>query len=162
MRVYSKIPLSERLLSKVEFDTNGGCWLWSGAINPAGYGVVQIGRSEGARLAHRASYKEFVGEIGNLHVCHKCDVRRCINPNHLWLGTRKENMQDAKNKGRTRGPRLVGSSNPASKLTEENVLDIRDACKDAPRGTQRRQAEKYGMSEAVISAVVGRRRWTHV
>lgn len=105
-RKAKKLDLRGRLLSKVIPEPNSGCWLWVGAVNPTtGYGHLQwtvykglIGRDQ---IAHRVSYRAFIGDIPDgMHVCHKCDVPSCINPDHLFLGTSKDNKQDSVQKGR--------------------------------------------------------------
>ena len=93
-------PPIARLMSKIEHDTNGGCWLWSAqSQTDFGYGLFKwAGKYLGA---HRASWLMLVGPIPpGLSVCHKCDIPQCINPDHLFLGTQKANVQDAIAKGR--------------------------------------------------------------
>lgn len=76
-----------------------GCWIWSGALRQDGYGVVKI---HGKQIrAHRLIYQNLVGEIPeHLQVLHRCDVRRCVNPAHLFLGTDADNHRDKTAKGR--------------------------------------------------------------
>lgn len=87
----------ERFYSKIEkTDT---CWLWKAGQRGNGYGAIKVNGK--TVLAHRFSYELHKGEIPNgLYVCHSCDVRSCVNPDHLWLGTQKDNMMDARVKGR--------------------------------------------------------------
>lgn len=80
-------------------EPNTGCWLWTHGSLVAGYGVIQDGNK--SLKAHRVSYELFIGQIGKgLFVCHKCDTPACVNPNHLWLGTCKDNLRDAVKKKR--------------------------------------------------------------
>lgn len=96
--------IKERLLATYMDDSNG-CWLWTGpTMSQFGYGRIKVKAGEGYsahEYAHRTSYALFRGEIPDgLCVCHRCDVPACINPEHLFLGTYKDNTQDAIAKGR--------------------------------------------------------------
>jgi len=98
----------ELLHSKKRIDKRTGCWNWVGYINEGGYGVCYC-RSDHHRV-HRLSYTLYRGSIGDgLCVCHTCDNRRCFNPDHLFLGTHQDNMDDMTKKGRA--GRLWGNTN---------------------------------------------------
>jgi hypothetical protein len=97
-----------------------GCWIWNLAKSTRGYGKCLFK----ALGAHRVSYEAFKGKIPKeKYVCHKCDVKACVNPDHLWVGTCKENVQDAKSKGRL--PDQRGLNSKSAKLTESQVKEIR-------------------------------------
>lgn len=94
----------DRFMQKVTPEPSTGCWLWTGAVDQSGYARLSIGRKN--KTAHRISYRLFIGDIPEgLLVCHKCDVRSCVNPNHLFLGTDSDNMKDMALKGRGWNPR---------------------------------------------------------
>lgn len=93
-------------------DKQTGCWLWLGYLGKDGYGELYAFNKR--ILAHRFSYELFNGKFNKeLLVCHSCDNPKCVNPNHLWLGTCKENTQDSMKKGRKNY--LFGDSNPAKR-----------------------------------------------
>jgi hypothetical protein len=118
--------LAERLWARV--DTNGpvvrpelgACWLWTGAVRRGGYG--QIGDGKRCRSTHVVAWELAVGPVPELLcVLHQCDQRRCVRPSHLFLGTRKDNAVDCKDKGRN----CRGERHGAARLTPLRVLWLR-------------------------------------
>jgi hypothetical protein len=92
-----KASIEERFFEKVT--KTDSCWLWTGAISSTGYGSFRIGQK--IVRTHRYSYLMHIGEIPqSFEVCHTCDVRACVNPEHLWVGTKSDNMKDMFAKGR--------------------------------------------------------------
>lgn len=148
----------EQLERHIAFAGPGDCWLWTGAGDR--YGAVRIaGRS---RRAHRVMYCVARGEIpAGLCVCHSCDNGRCVNPNHLFLGTQTENMADMKRKGRARyiGPRrcgvLRGERHPRARLTDAQVHEIRGRA--AAGETQSALAREFGTTQASVWRYLNRR-----
>lgn len=95
----SRIPLRTRLERLSTPEPNTGCWLWTSTTTNRGYGRLSI--DGGDVLAHRAAYEAFCGAIpAGLMVCHRCDVRSCINPEHLFLGCAQDNQADKARKSR--------------------------------------------------------------
>lgn len=111
---------------------------------------------------YRIVYLEFVGEIGDLYVLHRCDDPDCCNPSHLFLGTQKDNVQDARNKGRLNNPRPVirGENNHASKLTEDAAKEVKRTPVSAANA--KLLADKYGVSTTAIRRIWIGKSWRHV
>lgn len=143
-------------------EPNTGCWLWWGATDDRmGYGYFHIAREDGDNSkshmirAHIASYRMFKGATNGLHVCHTCDTPACVNPDHLFLGTRQDNIDDRERKGR--GARFYGEAHPRSTLTEEIVREIRTDGRPT-----RFIAADYGINPATVRKVKRRKLWGHV
>lgn len=102
-----------------------GCWEWQRGKAGNGYGVISVGHQK-QDYAHRVSYREFVGDIPDgLLIRHKCDNTCCCNPEHLELGTQRDNMQDCKKRGRMSMPPVHrGDDNHKTKLSESDVAFI--------------------------------------
>lgn len=101
-----------------------GCWLWTGAQDKRGYGgfVAPDGKRT---LAHRFSFSRFVGPIpAGVLILHRCDMPKCVRPDHLFAGTHKDNTADAMQKGRQVIPPQQGERNSAAKLTADQVREI--------------------------------------
>lgn len=156
------MTLQERFFSKVEADPNGGCWLWSAGQTQKGYGAFRLGAKKGGLRedkAHRASYIIHNGAIPDgMHVLHKCDVRCCVNPAHLFVGTNAENAADRAKKGRSRDQR--GTAHHKAQLTDEQVIDIR--ARAVEWGSGRKLAKEYGVSVSIISDIKRRKSWSHI
>lgn len=143
------VPLEER----VQVDEITGCLLWVGSTNTSGYGIINV---DGEGVAHRASYKKYVGPIlPGMHILHTCDRPACVAPEHLFQGTHLQNMQDMKAKGRSRG--AVGAANAGAKITESQAIEImRDT------RTQNIVAEHYGISSVMVGLIRNGRAWKHI
>jgi hypothetical protein len=124
------VPLKDRLYRKCS--QQGTCIVWNGAKNLRGYGVINIGkRKEGNLLVHRASWLINKGSHPKNLILHTCDVRNCINIDHLKEGTPQDNTDDMMRKKRYRMPtHYSGSKNGNSMLTEELVIKIKSFFKE--------------------------------
>ena len=157
------MPLEERLMANMRINPISDCWEWTGCKRN-GYGRTIIGsRVDGTRKsasAHRLAYELWVGEIPTgFEVCHKCDNPSCINPKHLFLGTRADNIADRERKGRN--VVKVGEEQPRSKLTKKTVKDAR--WERAYKGTSfQKLADRYGVSKKTMQNAINGVTWKGV
>ena len=159
------IALDERFWGKVNKDGPipahrpelGRCWVWTAAAGDAyGHGVFGIAREYRLEYAHRLTWAATFGDPGDLCVLHKCDNPRCVNVEHLFLGTRIDNNADKVAKNR----QCRGSTRPMAKLTETDVVALRQAA--AAGVPQKVLVEKYGVSSGKISRAITGLNWKHV
>lgn len=141
-----------------------GCWGWKGMPDENGYGRIAIGGSVYRQvLAHRLSYTLHYGPIPEgMHVLHRCDNPPCTRPDHLFLGTHADNMADMKIKGRRKG-RMIGEKAPKSKLTAEQVMQIRSRYRGRRQSPSMPQlAAEYGVNKSSIGRIIRGENWKHV
>ena len=144
----------------VDKKSDNECWEWIGNKMPNGYGQFSLGKkSQGSEGAHRVSWKLHNKEEipHRWHVMHKCDNPSCVNPNHLSIGTAKENTQDMIAKGRKRTVSPKGELNGKSLLNEEQVRTIK-----ASKLSHAALARKLGVSPNCVRGVRIGRTWTHI
>jgi hypothetical protein len=157
------MDIKERFLYHVSPEPNTGCWLWLGPEYAKGYGAFHFNAQ--VERAHRAAYRLWIGEP-NGFVCHKCDVRFCVNPQHLYLGTHADNMRDMKTRNRAATGlrsgahtkplrRTYGERNGQAKLSYSLIPII----KADPR-PHRIIAKDFGVSESTIANVKRNKHWT--
>lgn len=141
------------------------CWIWGGSVDKNGYGKFCNGRS------HRFSYFLHFGEFPkDMWVLHTCDNPQCVNPNHLFIGTNQDNVDDRERKNRgAKGlkngsytkpeTRRIGSLNGLSKFTEEQIVEIRNM---SPDKSQSQIAKIFNTTQVNIGRIINRKTWKHV
>lgn len=148
-------PLAERIPGKWKYNPANGCWEWRGAPDISGYGRIwRDGRSE---QAHRAAWLVFKGPLPEeACVLHRCDNRRCVNPDHLFIGDRGTNNTDRAAKKRS----YIGPKSWSSKLDAAKVVAIRESL--AAGETRRAIAMKFAVSPSAINDIALGKTWRHV
>lgn len=156
-----RTTISDRFWKKVEKTSD--CWNWVGCKDAKGYGEIGVGGKRGTAFAHRVSFELHNGQIPvGLHVLHRCDNPSCVRPDHLFLGTHSDNMQDMWEKGRGRcdGAGRRGSANGNHRLTEPQVIEIRSRVSSG--ATRRGLAREFNVSKTLISLIANGAVWTHL
>jgi hypothetical protein len=148
--------LMARFMTYVERRVSDGCWLWMGVENSNGYG--RFTHKDDHHLAHRFGYELFFGSIPDgMNVCHRCDNRKCVNPEHLWLGSQSDNLNDAVAKGRMHRPDTRADRNGNTSLTWEKVRTIRSMHDSGVRKFH--LASLFGVSPSTIGNIINQETW---
>jgi len=150
-------PLDVRFWERVDVRGEDECWPWVGSVVERGYGVLFI-QGEDSVLAHRYSWTIHNGLIPDgLFVCHHCDNPPCVNPQHLFLGTNLDNIQDMVRKGR----HTIGERNARAKLTSDQVLRVRELYSSG-KYTQEELADMFKVCVSNVYQIVTGKIWKHL
>lgn len=154
----------ERIIKGMKINAESGCWEWVKCIQANGYGRVTYRyKTQGA---HRLAYEAFKGAIPDgMDVCHTCDIPHCVNPEHLFVGTRKANMEDCVAKGRQSKGEILsvkrrGEKHYGSKLTDADVRQIRILAQNGVRRVE--IAATFRVVKSTIDKIVSRENWRHI
>lgn len=152
-----RVPLIDRFWSRVDIRDDDECWEWRAGKKKGGYGSITIsGTKQG--IAHRVSWQIHNGPIPKgLCVLHKCDNRSCVNPRHLFLGTKADNSADMTAKGR----RAYGAQTNRTKLTDNDVIEIR-RIREKDGLTYQKIADGFGIGISTVRSIICRETWTHL
>ena len=152
---YHGLSLKERFNRRIK--KTKYCWTWTGYVDPKGYGRIHA-KGNPSMLAHRLSWELHFGLIPKgVFVLHRCDNPCCVRPDHLFLGSQNDNVQDMIKKGKQRHVGLKGVKHNMAKLNNTQVLEIRDSNK-----TGVFLANKYHVSTSTISDIRNKKIWKHL
>jgi hypothetical protein len=147
-----RIPLSEKIERNITRIPESGCWIWMSTIEKSGYGRVCSGKKP--FYAHRVSYEQKHGPIPNgMMALHHCDVKCCVNPDHIFVGTQQDNMTDKVRKNR----QAKGINHGNAKLTEDQVREIKSSSE-----TSIKLSAKFNYSASMIRAIKNGYIWKHL
>ncbi len=157
-------PIEDRFHEKYEIDAVSGCWNWTAFTSTHGYGMIWFNKKNS--LAHRVSWMIHNGDIpkkrgiGSHGVCvlHRCDNPKCVNPDHLFLGTHQDNMNDMLNKGRD--ITFEGEKHGMAKLKIEDVRRIRVLLNSGP--TLQEIADEFNVALSTVSSIKYGHNWKSV
>ena len=148
--------LIDRFNSKYRKDESG-CWIWTASCAGRGYGQIKLPGQRRQIYAHRLSYLIHKGEDpGKKQICHTCDNPKCVNPDHLFIGTSQDNHDDMKEKKR----HTYGERSATVKLTENQVIQIKGMIALGIRQTK--IAEMFKVSQIEVSRIKTGQRWSHI
>lgn len=157
--LYRRTTLLDLFFSRINYGLSD-CWYWVGGRSYIGYGKVAAARNYGSKeiAAHRLSWELFNGPVpDSFKVLHRCDVRACVNPAHLFLGSQADNVADMVAKGRDRQIPLHGEANPQARLTTEQVRSIRVASEAGE--AQGAIARRFGVAVMTVNRIVRGATW---
>jgi len=158
---HHRCTLEQLFFSKVAFGVSD-CWFWVGCRDQTSYGRMRT-KNNNCQFSHRISWQMFKGIIPKgMKVLHKCDNPSCVNPEHLFLGTQNDNVQDMIIKGRMSSKKsFPGELNGYSKLKNFQVLEIREIYSKKTLN-QYELARKYNVSSMTINRIVNNKLWRHI
>lgn len=164
------ITAEMRFLAKIQ--KTDSCWIWIGNYINSGYGIFWYNGKQ--TTAHRFSYTFYKGPIPTrMDVCHTCDNKKCVNPNHLFLGTHEENLKDMKKKGRSatgdksgirKHPEIIrrGENHIGAKANDKQVIEIRSLYDTGIIRNICELARKFQLGQTTVRHIVKRDTWTHI